>query len=90
MSHGERGEDVEEEQDLTLAQRVDIVGQIAWVALLSAMQQAYDPARGPREIRLARPEPVLHYRLEPTAFVSFPSPEGREVTFSDIPAECAT
>ncbi len=85
LLHGDAIKGVEEAHGLTLAQLVDIVGKIAWVALLTAIQQTAEPESEGRKIRLVQPTTFLHYRVEPTAFVAFQSPAGREPTFADIP-----
>ena len=85
LSHGDKVSEVEKKHGHTLAQLVDVLGKVAWVVLFDAIRKAADPTNEGREIRLVQPTTFLHYRVEPTAFVSFTSPEGREPVFSDIP-----
>jgi len=85
LSHGDKISEVEKKHGHTLAQLVDVVGKVAWVVLFDAIRKAADPANEGRMIRLLQPTTFLHYRIEPTAFVSFTSPDGREPTFGDIP-----
>jgi hypothetical protein len=85
LSHGDKVSEAETKHGHTLAQLVDVVGKVAWVVLFDAIRKVADPANEGRLIRLVQPTTFLHYRVEPTAFVSFTSPEGREPVFSDIP-----
>ena len=85
LSHGEKISEVEQKYGKTLAQLVDILGRVAWVALFDATRQAADAEHDSREIRPIQPTTFLHYRVEPVAHVSFPNPQGREPTFSDLP-----
>jgi hypothetical protein len=85
LSHGDKISETEKRHGCTLGQLVDVVGKLAWVVLFDAIRNAADPANEGRAIRLLQPTTFLHYRVEPTAFVSFTSPDGREPTFGDIP-----
>ena len=83
LLHGNEVSRVERENGMTLPQLVDVVGFVAWAALLDALvkRTAEDTVR----LGLIQPNTFLHHRVAFKAHVGFQSPEGREPTFNDLP-----
>ena len=84
LLHGDQVSRVEAEFDLTLSQLVDIVGQIAWIALLNNLVPAVGQERTFR-MGFIQPNTFLHHRVEFKGHVGFKSPNDRPPVFTDIP-----
>lgn len=84
LLHGDRVSRVEAEFDLTLSHLVDIVGHIAWVALLTNLVSTVGE-EGTVRMGFIQPSTFLHHRLEVKTHVGFKSPGGRPLAFADIP-----
>ena len=85
LLHGDRVGRVEAEFGRTLAQLVDIVGQVAWVALLDGLVPSLRQEGAARETFI-QPSTFVHYRMAAKVHVAFQSPRGRPPVFADIPS----
>lgn len=84
LLHGDEVARVEKEYGLQLSQLSDLVGQVAWVALFSALARRTAQDK-PIHFELFKPSTFLHYRVIAKARIGFHSPAGREPEFTDIP-----
>ena len=83
LLHGDEVARVESENGVTLSQLVDVVGQVAWVALLDALLRRSATDRV--HLALIQPNTFLHRRVAFKGHVGFQSPRDREPTFADLP-----
>lgn len=75
---------VESDLGLDLGRLVDVVGGVAWAALLASLRtQAIPPESG--ELCLIEPTTFRHCDTRVHAGVSFASPAGRDTEFTDVP-----
>lgn len=84
LLHAEDLSEVERRNETTLAQLVDLVGGLAWVALLDALVR-HAPSEGPKRIDLIQPNTFLHHRVAFKVQVSCPTRPDREPLFTDLP-----
>ena len=86
LLHGDRVGRVEAKFGRTLSQLVDIVGQVAWVALSEGLVPTLRQ-EGAGRPAFIQPNTFLHYRMAVKLHVGFKSPSGRPPVFADIPNE---
>jgi hypothetical protein len=84
LLHGEEIARVEEETGRTLGWFVDLVGNVAWKSLLSALVEQIGPRESER-LYFIQTSTFRHREVEARAEGAFHSPDGRETNFSDIP-----
>lgn len=83
LLHGDEVAKVEQENGVTLSQLVDVVGKLAWVALLDALVRR--TAEDRVQVGLIQPTTFLHHRVAFKAHVGIQTPVDREPAFSDLP-----
>ena len=84
LLHGDRVGRVEAKFGRTLSQLVDIVGKVAWVALLEGLVPSLRQEGAARETFI-QPSTFVHYHMAAKVHVAFESPSGRAPVFADIP-----
>jgi hypothetical protein len=84
LLHGDRTNAVAERYNVTLAELVDQVGQLAWVALMDAVARC-SSEKGRWHLRLIQPSTFAHNRLEFVAEMARPCDADQEPSHDDFP-----
>ena len=84
LLHADDVERAVDEGGMQLGELVDLVGRLAWASLISVARTQVEPPPGGR-LGLIEPSTFRHRYGQARAEISFMSPEGREIEFSDIP-----
>lgn len=80
LLHGESLKDYKNESGQDIADLMDVCAEVAWRALMVTLAP-----EGQNGVQVMKPTTYRHHELSTKAFMSFPTPEGREPTFADIP-----
>lgn len=85
LLHGDDTSEVEKKQGTTLTNVVNIVGNVAWVALLSMLNRGTGTHHEVSELRMTKPSNFAHHILQASANVSIGLVKERELTIDDFP-----
>ncbi len=85
LLHGGNTEEVEAEYNTTLADLVDRVGRVAWVALLSVLTREDKHQDKPTQLHFTQPSKFTHYALQAVANVSIGLTKEDDLTIDDFP-----